>query len=109
MRMISGTGADHCYLARPRMYPITLFRAALLEVAKELHTPSLSELSALEDMGRLSAITVRWFGYSHDDAVQVDFGSLCDWVLLLGRACTRKGEIGGSDRRVVIRNRNGGN
>lgn len=92
-------GADECWD----------WGRSVLSCASSNVSPSLSELSALEDMGRLSAIMVRWLGYSQRCAVQVGFGSLCNWALLLGCACPRKGAIGGSDGAVVIRTWNGGN
>lgn len=59
MQMNAETEADQCCLAHPRMYPVTLsVMVASLREAKQLLTPSLSELSALEDIGPLSAIVI---------------------------------------------------
>ena len=57
MQKIAETGADQCHLAHLRMYPIMLLaRAASPRPGKVLLTPSLSELSALEDREPLSAM-----------------------------------------------------
>lgn len=94
MQMTDGTGADQSYLAHPRNCPITILAgAASAAKAKLLLTPSLSELSALEGMGPLSAIVVTCLGYSQGNAIQGGIDRLCNWASLLGRACTRKGKL----------------
>ena len=57
-------------------------------------TPSLSELSALDDMGPLWAIMMKYLGYSQRSTVRMKFfDSQCNWPLMLGRACTKKGRL----------------
>lgn len=90
MRTTAETWAGQCYLAHPRMYPITsLVEAAIVGQAKRLLTPSLSELSALDGIGPLSAILEIWSGHSQRNPVLGDLDSVCNWTLLLGRACTK--------------------
>lgn len=64
-----------------------------LSCASSKLSPSLSELSALEGMGPLSAIVVTCLGYSQGNAIQGGIDRLCNWASLLGRACTRKGKL----------------
>ena len=60
-------------------------------MTKVLLTASLSELSALEDMGSFSDIVIVWSGHSQCNAVKKSSDSRCNWGFLLGRACTKKG------------------
>ena len=54
MQMTAGTEVDHCYLGHLRRCPI--MQSARVVPPVSVLTPSLSELSALEDIGPLSAI-----------------------------------------------------
>ena len=52
--MTAGIEVDHCYLAHLRRCPI--MQSARVVPPVDVLTPSLSELSALDDIGPLSAI-----------------------------------------------------
>ena len=54
MQMTAGIGVDQCYLGHPRRCPIMQLARVVPPV--DVLTPSLSELSALDGIGPLSAI-----------------------------------------------------
>ena len=54
MQMTAGIGVDQCYLAHLRRCPI--MQSARVIPRVDVLTPSLSELSALDGIGPLSAI-----------------------------------------------------
>ena len=68
--MTAETGVDQRCLAHPRRCPIVQSaRVASPAEGENIHTPSLSELSALEDTGPLSAMVITRFSCSQSNAV----------------------------------------